>query len=114
LRNIDEAPESTSLFKPDAEFGNTGVPLYRAMQLVFHLTLRLVPDKRQAGPSVVCVKEESVTWRAFVSILCSELSTIVAAVIAGMLFKCWWLIPYFCVPLILKFLAVLLVFAGTD
>jgi hypothetical protein len=107
LRNVNETDEKPHLPQNDAESKNGEIPPYRAMQLVRHLTLGLVPDTQSIESGIVSIKEDSVTWRALVGIFSSELSTMAAAFTAGKPLKCWWLIPYFCTPLFLKLLAVL-------
>jgi hypothetical protein len=51
----------------DAESKDGEIPPYRAMQLVHHLTLGLVPDSQSIESGIVSIKEDSVTWRALVS-----------------------------------------------
>jgi hypothetical protein len=91
----------------DVETKNGEMPPYRAMRLVRHLTLGLVPDTQSIESGIFGINEDSVTWRALVGIFSSELSTMAAAFTAGRSPKCWWLIPYFYTSLILKLLAIL-------
>jgi hypothetical protein len=78
------------------------------MQLVQHLTLRLVDDTKRPGTNVICLTEDSSSLRmilVIVSIVVSELSSVATAVLAGAAFRCWWLIGFMCIPLILKLIA---------
>lgn len=75
----------------------------RAIQPVFQLSLRAghVPDRS----GVVKVREDVVTWRTVAGIVCSELTAVVAAIVAGVYVGVPWLAGFLLVPLMLKVLA---------
>jgi hypothetical protein len=108
LRNVNDVGEMPRSADGHVELQKAERLPYRAMQLVRHLTLSPVPSGKRDTKSVAYVQEYSVTWRAFVGAFCSELTAIAVAVTAGAVrpVRCWWLIPYLCVPLVLKILAI--------
>ncbi|MCJ1387452.1 hypothetical protein MMC18_000295 [Xylographa bjoerkii] len=78
----------------------------RATPLLHHLVLRSVSEKERKDRDIIRVSENSVSWRSFAGIFASELSAIAVALVAGVQMRCLWLALYFCVPLMLKLLAV--------
>jgi hypothetical protein len=108
LRNITKCPGNTRLPKIDSE-SNAAPPPFRAMQLIHHLTLELVAEgPRQDASDTVHVREDVLTMQVALGIVCSELSAVAVAAVAGARFHCWWLIAYMCIPLVLKLLALCL------
>lgn len=83
LRNVNETDEKPNLPPNDAESKDWEIPPYRAMQLVRHLTLGLVPDSQSIESGIVSIKEDSLTWRALVGVFSRELSTMAATFTAG-------------------------------
>lgn len=88
-------------------------PLSQNLRAVHPLfLLRLMSDKDPAlGKSLshsaleLEITEENTTGRAVVGLVASELSAIGCAIAAGIWLKTYWLTVFFCVPLILKLLA---------
>jgi hypothetical protein len=101
LRNINEAPESTAIRTVDLEAKTEDIPRFRSMQLIRHLALRVVEDTEIPGPEIVYISA-----LLLLNIFLSELSATATAVLAGTVFRTWWLIGYMSVPLIFKLLAV--------
>ena len=98
---------TSALPPPDAESNATlEQRRNRARQVLHHLVLEYRPNSKKDESIAKRVSEVSVHLGSFVAIFCSELSAIGAAFFAGLYLKVYWLAPFFCVPLVLKMLAV--------
>lgn len=82
---------------------------FRTFQTVHHLTLRtLNPDREQMSSlpmTPVHVAEEKKSWRTLLGIICSELVSVIVAVVAILLdgpSGGWWMAIYMFVPLFAK------------
>lgn len=76
----------------------------RAMQLLFTLT---ISEKQNTSNSTVTLSEDSVTISTVLGIFCSELSTIVFAVVIGVWQRVFWLTTLLALPLVLKLISLL-------
>lgn len=74
------------------------IPLHR-------VCLTCCPKQTQTSKDVIVVAEDKLTWKCFVGMIASELTAIVAAVVAGTYAHSTWLGVYFMLPLIFKLLS---------
>jgi hypothetical protein len=75
----------------------------RATQSVCQLSLRA--GRVPVSGRVNQVREDGVTWRTIVGIICSELTAVGVALVAGLYIHVPWLAAFFMLPLTLKLLA---------
>ena len=78
-------------------------PLHE-VQTIFQLHLHALTtfDDQDA---FVTVQEDLTTWQVLLGIVCSEFSAMVVAICVGAIYHYYWLSVYFCVPVLLKILA---------
>ncbi|RYN18448.1 hypothetical protein AA0112_g11540 [Alternaria arborescens] len=77
----------------------------RATQPLFTLTISEEPSDPNA--SYVTLSEDKVTFKTILGIVCSELSTIIFAVVIGVKQKVFWLTGLLALPLVLKLISLL-------
>ncbi|KUJ06308.1 uncharacterized protein LY89DRAFT_692557 [Mollisia scopiformis] len=106
LKNIKDVPVKEHVPRIDRQPTNDLMHV-RTRQPVHHLRFRLVSDIEPPGEHVICISEERTTLNVVLGIFLSELSAVISAVVAGARMRDWWLVPYLCIPLILKLLSVL-------
>lgn len=93
-RKEDTEKKATTKPKPK----RTSVPLHQ-------ITLKRCDHKVKTPNGVIDVWEDRLTWKSYAGILISELSSIAAAVLAHLYASNTWLAVYFCIPILLKFVA---------
>lgn len=74
------------------------IPLHRVYLTCCH-------KQTQVSTDTIIVAEDKLTWKCFVGVIVSELTAIVAAVVAGMYAHSTWLSIYFVLPLLFKILS---------
>lgn len=91
---------------------NKRSPRFRTLQAVHHLTIRSVGSREEQAPFPAPanrhVVEEKKRYRILLGIFCSELVSIVTAVLAILLDGPgggWWMAIYMCIPVLAKTLA---------
>lgn len=74
----------------------------RAHIPLHHVSIRRCTSRTPMPRERVVVSEDQLTWKCFVGVVASELTAIVAAVVAGTYTHTTWLVVYFLLPLVFK------------
>lgn len=74
----------------------------RAHIPMHHLYIRRCLSRTPAPCEGVFVTEDRFTWKCLIGVVCSELTAIVAAVVASIYTHTTWLVAYFVLPLLFK------------
>ncbi|PTB78836.1 hypothetical protein M440DRAFT_1352650 [Trichoderma longibrachiatum ATCC 18648] len=91
--------------RQDAE-SNQLSDAYRSLQPVYHLKLGIVGSAEKPGPNEVCVNEDGTSLTGVLSCVLSELTSVLASLIAGLKLKELVFALYLLVPLLLKLLLI--------
>ncbi|THY72550.1 hypothetical protein D6C87_06922 [Aureobasidium pullulans] len=74
----------------------------RAHIPMHHIYLECYEGQRQMPKDVAIVSEDHLTWKCFIGVIASELTAVIAAVVAGVYTHSTWLSVYFILPLLFK------------
>ncbi|TFA98891.1 hypothetical protein CCMA1212_009359 [Trichoderma ghanense] len=91
--------------RQDAE-SNQVSDAYRSLQPVYHLKLAVVGNNKKPGPNEVCVSEDGTSLTVVMSCVLSELTSLLASLVAGLKLKDLVFTLYLLVPLLLKLLLI--------
>lgn len=109
LKNVDQGTIAVSPTKPDLE-GHVVPQVRRAVQLLFLLDITAehcfdFSNGKQRPAADIEVTEESISIRTVIGVVASELSAVAIAIAVGVWQRTYWLAVFFCVPLVLKLLS---------
>jgi hypothetical protein len=107
LKKIDQGGREQQAYQAKQGGSNESLqkqlPRGRATQLLFTLTISCKPNAFEAYAVELC--EDTVTMNTVAGVVCSELSTIVFAVVIGIWQRVFWLTGLLALPLVLKLIA---------
>ena len=107
VKTITSSAKSPQISTQAQQLGTetpSSVKRHRQIQTIYMLKI-WAGMENETDDQLVIVQEDKITWHVIVGILCSEISAIVVAICVAVFEKYYWMTAYFCLPLILKYIA---------